>query len=381
MRSTNIIFSADNHLRTRTWADHPTLSGDAYVSFSRVCELAIEQKAVLILGGDLFDSARPEASAVAFFASQMDRLQRADVPVYYIQGNHDREHCVLTGMPASWPQVHTWPKHLHRCTVEFSGWRFYGIDNVPAAKLADELSLVPTEPVVLVTHQSWKDIQQVGRTDGHFGMLPEQVRYMLAGDCHKHGGFVGANAAGLQVSALSPGSGCLQDQSEDAVKAVFRLTVWEGSPSWEVSKFMLPTRPVFKYEIVTLDDLEQFVSERNLSLHQWAERTDLPTTIRRPIVRVGYRPSLPDAYARIVGAATRADVHLFLSPRDEQATTIVTPLQPAAAGADVVSAATEIDGGETTAVCDLARIWDAADPAGEIDKIVDEALAAVSATD
>ena len=50
-----------------------------------------EGVSALLIAGDLFDRAERSAKTAAYLTLQMERLQKADVQVFYIKGNHDAE--------------------------------------------------------------------------------------------------------------------------------------------------------------------------------------------------------------------------------------------------------------------------------------------------
>lgn len=103
------IHCADLHI------DSPMLGLEAYEgapvdrirqatrdSFENIIELAIaEQVAFVIIAGDLFDGSWQDMQTGLWTANQFRRLQRAEIPVYMIRGNHDAESVVRSAM--TWP--------------------------------------------------------------------------------------------------------------------------------------------------------------------------------------------------------------------------------------------------------------------------------------
>jgi len=76
------------------------------VTLRKIIDLAIEEKvAALLLAGDVFDSARRSAQTLAFLKTQMERLNAAAIPVYYIKGNHDAVNPLL--------DIMDWPANVH----------------------------------------------------------------------------------------------------------------------------------------------------------------------------------------------------------------------------------------------------------------------------
>lgn len=61
-----------------------------FVSFGKIVDLAIE-KAVdfVLLSGDLYNTKQVNIKAQSLFIEQLQRLERAEIPVFLIRGNHD----------------------------------------------------------------------------------------------------------------------------------------------------------------------------------------------------------------------------------------------------------------------------------------------------
>jgi DNA repair exonuclease SbcCD nuclease subunit len=61
-----------------------------YTAVERIIDLAIREAVdFVLLAGDLYDQKNRSVRANEFLVSQFDRLNRADIPVYVIYGNHD----------------------------------------------------------------------------------------------------------------------------------------------------------------------------------------------------------------------------------------------------------------------------------------------------
>ncbi|MCG3268048.1 DNA repair exonuclease [Yoonia sp. I 8.24] len=75
-------------------------------ALTRLIDTALsENVAALLIAGDLFDGAARSAKTAAFLVTQFDRLAAADIPVFYIKGNHDAEN-PITGETALPSNVH-----------------------------------------------------------------------------------------------------------------------------------------------------------------------------------------------------------------------------------------------------------------------------------
>ena len=70
---------------------------DAFVDL--VGQAIQEKVAFVLLAGDLFDGEWKDASIGLFFNREIARLARADIPVFFIRGNHDAETEVTRAVP------------------------------------------------------------------------------------------------------------------------------------------------------------------------------------------------------------------------------------------------------------------------------------------
>ncbi len=69
-------------------------------AFVNSVELAIEEKIdFMLIVGDLYDGDWKDYNTGIFFAAQMGRLNRADIPVFIVSGNHDAANLITKTMP------------------------------------------------------------------------------------------------------------------------------------------------------------------------------------------------------------------------------------------------------------------------------------------
>ena len=60
MSDNTYLFTADVHMKRRTWTNSTLLQGDATAAFGKVCrDCSFMAEGGIIIGGDLFDSNRP----------------------------------------------------------------------------------------------------------------------------------------------------------------------------------------------------------------------------------------------------------------------------------------------------------------------------------
>lgn len=64
-------------------------------TLNRLVQYCIDESvSALIIAGDLFDGKERSAKTAAFLISALERLREAEVPVFYVKGNHDAENPV-----------------------------------------------------------------------------------------------------------------------------------------------------------------------------------------------------------------------------------------------------------------------------------------------
>lgn len=101
---TRILHTADIHLDSplktialRDEALRDRLHAATRGAFTRLVDTALQEAvSAVLISGDLFDGAGRSAKTAAFLVSELDRLNAAGIPVFYIKGNHDAE-SPLTG--------------------------------------------------------------------------------------------------------------------------------------------------------------------------------------------------------------------------------------------------------------------------------------------
>lgn len=371
------LFAADLHLQPCAWAKHPNIEGDAYFSLQQIVDYAVRYKLPLVLGGDIFDKKRPDSVSVKFFLSQMMRMAHADVPVYFVDGDHD----YIAGDGTSWPQVLLYAQCLHKKIFTLPhGWLLTGLNWTPADRFpaeAAEMQGYLTDKSILITHEAWAEIQRVGHTEASLTLLPN-VRWVFTGDYHVTTMASAQGATGQQVQAFSPGSTCMQAIDEDDAKC-FLLVSDDGCGGLTSSPVDLRTRRKYEEVLRTDNDLDNFVIGK-IPMFREAHIPEPP--VQRPLLWVKYDSKLANAYDRIVAAAD-GFFELFLD--SQLSSDNIVSIDPAAApeGAfdTLVGAVRELAAtlgpAEGEAVTNLlARLLDSDDPATELDIMYQEFIAA-----
>jgi DNA repair exonuclease SbcCD nuclease subunit len=300
-------FSADLHLQPCAWVKHPTLRGDAYESFRQIVDFCIQVRIPLILGGDIFDSKRPDPLSVRYFGQQVARMFEADQNVSFIQGDHDfHPH-------APWPTVSGMAIPLNGMSVTAGGYNIFGLDWTPRDSLPAALCSVPEGTDFLVTHQAWQEIQGIGQVEGSVTHIPH-ANFLLTGDYHValQKDVQAEDGRGVQV--WSPGSICMQSIDERYEKSFLVIGIEEGDlvvrrePLLTRMKFDLiyNTEEEFAADLVNRHVFDEIIADERLE--------HLPECIRKPIVRVTFNDEIPDALTRIEAAAD-GRFHIFPNPQ------------------------------------------------------------------
>lgn len=88
--TTLFLFTADCHIKGRTWTNSTLLQKDAYNAFEKFISDANQIGPMdgfrdLVIGGDLFDNNRPSSQDLYVLSTQITHIPRT----FYIRGNHD----------------------------------------------------------------------------------------------------------------------------------------------------------------------------------------------------------------------------------------------------------------------------------------------------
>ncbi len=321
-------FTADCHLLPNAWVNRREISGDAYFSFTQIVDYCIRKKIPLVIGGDLFDSKRPDSESVAVFIAQTCRMRDSQLPVYVIQGDHD-----ITDPP--WP-VAICPDAVHHVNgrhVNIGGVRVFGLDYQPRGQLQEKLKEVPDATDVLITHQGWQEFQGIGVTEGSLATdIPFPVT-VLSGDYHAEKTYESGPEKG--IIAFSPGSTCMQALGEPAEKS-FLEVIQHDNGKLVIRRVPLATRLSYSFEIETPGQLHELLV---LTLPGVVRRAveytriwELPPQIASPLVRIRYRDDIPEAVKLIRANEAAGRCHLFLEPQ-HAVDDVCVPFERSAAGA------------------------------------------------
>ena len=355
------VFCADLHLEDGAWSTRPGIYGDAYYSFQQIIDYCIEHRLPLVMGGDILEKKQNLARPIAKLCAGLSRMQDENLDVFYIQGNHEYDR------NAPWLSVHAWPTHIHQRTMLIGDARVYGLDWLPRGEIQEAFQQVPEDTNILITHQVWKDFMgTVGRTECELTDV-HHVQTVLAGDFHITKVAEGTNAQGKPIKMLSPGSTAMQDMGEDPHKSFFVICEHEGQIVFAPKK--LKTRGALNYVVKDADLLDELCVggfTRDIStLVFGAQAAGYHPDVQKPLVKVKFDKSLPDAYLRVTTAiGDRA--HLFCEALTEKAAPKTTTSRNAARN-DLVTATADLLGDATEAYKLAEALLNADDPTKEFD--------------
>jgi len=374
-----MAFAADLHLQPGAWASHPHVKGDSYEALRQIVTFCVTRECPLILGGDIFDKRRPDPHSVGVFISQMHRMQNNGVPVMFIQGDHDY------APDTAWPDVaqnHVY--HLHGTWL--AEWpklgKVYGLDWTPKDRLAEAIAAIPPDCDVLVTHQSWDELQGIGNVEGQIRSLPGNVKTLLTGDYHEHKQLRIRADAGQEIHVLSAGSTCMQAIDENPAKHFWVYSAHDERDDGVWTSQPLLGRMVYEFDLPDEDTFDRWAAET--VCYEQSHHPELPEELHKPIVRIKYADNIPDAVARIKAATTdiRGDdmVHLFLKPEHVYVERCVE-IEEAPEGAfDTIEGAVQQLGEDDDVVNGVHRLLRSENPTQEIEVMMGEFLHAQAGT-
>lgn len=210
------VVAGDTHLAPHAWSTMPQVCGDSYRSFEQLVDFSIEKKvSALLLAGDVFD-VRPNAQTASFFVHQMLKLEKENIPVYAIQGQHARDR------ELPWTSVYPWVVHLEHQHIELEpGIIATGFDNLTPDELKTELSKLRPDVNVLILHQMCRgtvpEIPGRQNWDLDPDWVPPTVKLVIMGDYHEPWS-TSLVRDGFVTNFVYTGSTCMQSCNEPTEK-------------------------------------------------------------------------------------------------------------------------------------------------------------------
>ena len=364
-------FTADWHQAPGAWSNRPEIQDDSYFAVDYLVSYCLAERLPLIDGGDTFDKTTPDSGSVVRFCRQLDRLQAAGIPYYFVQGNHDYR-------PEPWASVHGWPQHLHNRPLDLGGFVITGLDSQPAHELPRALELLPANTQVLVAHQRWREYGGGEAAEGSIGLIPHAT-YLLTGDYHECRMNTWPGKTGQRICCLSPGAICLQATNEPAEHYFWVAGLENGQLCFTARQ--IPSRPKYTFRFDQALDFENFLTHPAGWLAD-SQDPSLWPQLRKPLVVVYYRDDIEEAYPRLK-QLIGGQAHLFTYPIHIEENVVVDvealqlPDDPAAALVSVVEQLAPLPEVAVTG----RRLLAAQNLAVELDTMLQERLTAAAAAE
>jgi hypothetical protein len=301
MRKPIALHTADWHLEKHAWTRYPELCGDSYYALEQAITLATTFQVPMVAAGDLFNKTLPDSKSVYVAMQQMDRMQDSNLPVYYVQGQHEMNR------EQPWLGLHTWPIHIHlNDSYKLGSYKMVGLDYTRRDLLNQTLNRICKPDIqILVCHQVWQEFMGHRNSDAPLSSIPN-VSLVLTGDFHKHTHLRIKNAQNQDMLVLSTGSMCLQTVDEPPMKAVYLLyddLSFESIP--------LKSRLIHSVTINSQADLDSLLS--SIGYGMLDPQADVPENMSKPIIDVKFNPEVKSVYSDIT-SYVQDKAHLFLRP-------------------------------------------------------------------
>lgn len=295
------VISSDWHVALNAWKKYPEIRGDAECSLSQIVDISTALNVPLIAAGDLFDIKNPDSYSVNATAKQMNRMLKAKLPVYYVQGQHEMA-------SPTWFSLFEGCHYVHDKIFEIAGIKFYGYDYFLPKSVEDSyMRFKPAD--VLVTHQVWSELLprhgQIHCCSYNLIANNNTYKAIISGDFHSH---FTANTEKASCVFVSPGSICLQDMNEPANKAV-----WVMTENYEFVSVPIKARKVMNTAVRSDSDLHTMVSMSG----SLSDDPGLPEGIGRPILRIKYNTDVKNVFVAITNAY-KGKAHLDFKPIIEE---------------------------------------------------------------
>jgi len=294
-----VIIAADTHVVESAWHGRG-ICGDSACSLSQIIAYAVRGRHDVVLAGDILDRRTNESYPVAVVTSALERLHRAGLNLYYVEGQHD-----MSDPP--WLSIHPAAVPLEGRVVQLLDRKWTGLSFRPAGRLQEALKAIAPEADVLVCHQTWQQLASpVMAAHGSTTDIPGHIRLVISGDNHSLVGLYDLpDSLGGKLQLLSPGSTHMLAINEPPAKYF-----WVTDDGKSFRRVRLKTRPVVEWpELRTTRDVDEFVSGVAAALEAAAD-SSLPEGVRKPLLRVVCHCDLAEHRPRIMRAVGER-AHVF----------------------------------------------------------------------
>jgi len=309
-----ILVASDLHLSDHIWKHRP-IYGDSYHSWEQIVQLAIRNEvSAIVLAGDILDKQVNQVNPIRNLLAGLNKLSDEGVCVWFNQGQHEYQ-------SNPWMELHTrgltW---LHKEDIDANGWKISGCDYQNEFQLQEFLrSPRALDADILVCHQVWQDFMgDVGKPQGKFDDVPENVRCLITGDYHEH---IIHDHKGMLV--LSPGSTHMRSVAEPENKEIFIVQFGDkAKDKIKVENVLLRTRFCGRISTRQFNVSSQLTLANALdaaiksSLEQAAEHVEnhcLPLELHTPLLQITHRTDEHDLINKVIERYD-SKAHLFFKP-------------------------------------------------------------------
>jgi len=249
-----IIYTSDWHLGKRQYGLKHR-EQDRYKAAWHVLKKAVQTGAVAVLnGGDILDVTRPTSRAVNELRKMHKYLRENGLPMYLVQGNHDK-----TSPPWFDLFLEDEPKQTsglvlleqEKVNIPGTGLSVYGVPEMPVDKLVEHLESDEAPCAnILLTHvmvRDWIGFKSPSALE--LKDLPDgKYQQAVIGDVHK------TEMCRIgKTMCISPGSIELGARDEQVTKYYIQVDV----KTLKLESKTIPTRPVVFVQILNEDEMKE----------------------------------------------------------------------------------------------------------------------------
>lgn len=219
----NLILTSDWHLGLQQYGD-PRRENDVYNAAKFIVAFAINSKYPILLAGDILDSCNPVEKAVSELKDLHLKLVEANIPAFYINGNHDNtsEHWLNVVSRPSDKGGFIELKPNQAITVDNEV--IVGITAYSRKEIIEQLAEAPQNATIILMHTRCKEFIQYNDKTTNYWSIEEDFNFdrfpnlklVVIGDTH-----VTETKAVNGVTFISPGSIELVKANEDIKKYFF----------------------------------------------------------------------------------------------------------------------------------------------------------------
>jgi len=271
--------AADTHLMKRVWKGRRDMDGDSFRAFGAMKDSLIQLGAkALILAGDTFNASAVDGPCLQAFTDLVDGLYAHSIPVYYIQGNHDRD--VNVAVPEIQGAV-----SLHGKTIRIDGMDVFGLDWMPREELQAAITQVPPCDLLVIHCQMPHLMEYEAAADISLEDIPAHVKNVLCGDTHVTDSTPMANGG----FCISPGALHPCNIAQGDVHGFYKV---EAGPALSAEFHEIPSRKIARFEAMD----EEGMAEVEAVLPRFVGEEDH----MQPIVEIRHITQLSDRVQALV---------------------------------------------------------------------------------